>query len=260
MGGYFRAALPRGAGARSRHRRPRRRGAALALAPAGGRHQLRRQDGPAERRLVRVAQGRDAACQRHRGGRAGGMPRRGAYLVHLSSGCIYAGDNGGEGFTEDNAPNFAGSFYSPPRRGATRSAQLPRPHPAHAHAVRRHRERAQPHHEVTQVQARADRANSLTYLPDFLAVAKPLIARRATGLYNVVNEGAISPYEVMLRYRQLVDPAHAFEPLDVSRPGRGDGGGPEQLPAEYGEIAGGGPGAAAGRRGGRSGGAEMKGG
>ena len=33
------------------------------------------------------------------------------------------------------------------------------------------------------------------------------------GTYNVVNPGAISPFELMTMYRELVDPAHTFEPL-----------------------------------------------
>jgi dTDP-4-dehydrorhamnose reductase len=38
--------------------------------------------------------------------------KRGIYWVHLSSGCIYEGDNGGRGFAETDEPNFHGSFYS----------------------------------------------------------------------------------------------------------------------------------------------------
>jgi dTDP-4-dehydrorhamnose reductase len=55
--------------------------------------------------------------------------------------------------------------------------------------------------------------NSLTHLPDFMAAARELISRRATGVYHVVNGGAVSPFEVMRLYRDLVDPGHAFEPL-----------------------------------------------
>ena len=36
-------------------------------------------------------------------------------LVHISSGCIYSGDNGGKGYTEEDSPNFSfetGSYYS----------------------------------------------------------------------------------------------------------------------------------------------------
>src|SRR3989344_290490 len=38
--------------------------------------------------------------------------KRNIYLVHMSSGCIYEGDKGGAGFTEEDPPNFSGSFYS----------------------------------------------------------------------------------------------------------------------------------------------------
>jgi dTDP-4-dehydrorhamnose reductase len=46
-----------------------------------------------------------------------------------------------------------------------------------------------------------------------------LIDRRATGVYNVVNPGAISPFEIMQMYREIVDPSLQFEPLEVSRLG-----------------------------------------
>jgi 3,5-epimerase/4-reductase len=60
-----------------------------------------------------------------------------------------------------------------------------------------------------------DVKNSLTYLPDFLRAAEMLIRKRATGTYNMVNPGAMSPYEIMERYRKIVDPTHAFERLTL---------------------------------------------
>jgi len=33
-------------------------------------------------------------------------------MLHLGSGCIYEGDNEGKGYSEDDEPNFRGSFYS----------------------------------------------------------------------------------------------------------------------------------------------------
>ena len=84
---------------------------------------------------------------------------RGVYIVHLGSGCIYAGDNGGEGFREDDAPNFAGSFYSRTKAWADQIlAQLPGAQPPPADAVRRHRRRAEPDHEAAPLLARADDA------------------------------------------------------------------------------------------------------
>ena len=37
--------------------------------------------------------------------------KRGHYLVHIGSGCIYTGPKAG-GYTEEDEPNFTGSFYS----------------------------------------------------------------------------------------------------------------------------------------------------
>lgn len=36
----------------------------------------------------------------------------GIYNAYIGSGCIYQGDNNGKGFTEQDAPNYTGSFYS----------------------------------------------------------------------------------------------------------------------------------------------------
>ena len=38
---------------------------------------------------------------------------------------------------------------------------------------------------------------------------------RATGIYNVVNPGSISPYQIMEMYKEIVDPSHSFERLTL---------------------------------------------
>ena len=61
-----------------------------------------------------------------------------------------------------------------------------------------------------------DAQNSLTCVPDMLDAATKLIEARATGIFNVVNPGTMSPYEVMELYKKIVDPAHTFAKLSVS--------------------------------------------
>lgn len=152
--------------------------------------------------------------------------KRGMYLAHLSSGCIYAGDNGGAGFSEEDRPNFAGSFYSRTKAWAD---QAMRDFPALTLRLRMPFDGTRSERNlITKLRGYRrvlTEPNSLTCLPDFLRAAGALIARRATGVYNVVNEGTISPYEVMQRYRELVDPAHAFEPLAADRLGEVTGAG-----------------------------------
>lgn len=152
---------------------------------------------------------------------------REVYFVHISSGCIYEGDNGGRGFSEDDPPNFAGSFYS---RTKTWAEAVIRRYPALVLRLRMPFDGTTSERNLLTKLRRYRRVlttpNSLTHLPDFLRASGALIARRATGIYNVVNEGSLSPYELMQRYRDRIDPNHAFEPLaldqlpEVTRAGR----------------------------------------
>lgn len=143
---------------------------------------------------------------------------RGVYLAHLSSGCIYSGDNGGRGFSEEDAPNFAGSFYSRTKAWAD---QAMRDFPALTLRLRMPFDGTPGERNLIVKLVKYRRvltaANSLTYLPDFMSASTALIGRRAVGLYNVVNEGFASPYDVVRRYRDVVDPGHRFEPLPEER-------------------------------------------
>ncbi len=154
--------------------------------------------------------------------------KRGIYWVHLSSGCIYTGDNGGNGYTEDDIPNFDGSFYS---RTKTWSEQILKEFPDVLILRIRmpfddsinDRSLLMKVRKFTRVN---DIKNSLTYLPDFLNAAKILIEKRKSGIYNIVNPGVLSPYDIIELYKEIVDPAHVAEPLtaaelpSVSKAGR----------------------------------------
>jgi len=162
--------------------------------------------------------------------------KRGIYWVHLSSGCIYEGTKGAkgekgtkgeqaEGWTEEDEPNFTGSFYSRSKawsektvrectesdvngRGGILILRLRMPFDGSSH----------PKNLITKLAKYArvnDEENSITCLTDFLEAAKKLIERRATGIYNMVNEGTISPYRIMELYREIVDPSHSFEHLPL---------------------------------------------
>src|SRR6185436_491473 len=56
-------------------------------------------------------------------------------------------------------------------------------------------------------------------IPDFFKAAKELIEKDKTGVYHIVNPGAISPYQIMTRYKEVVDPSHTFEKLELSHLG-----------------------------------------
>jgi 3,5-epimerase/4-reductase len=144
--------------------------------------------------------------------------QRGIHFTHVSSGCIFAGDNGGKGFSEEDTPNFSGSFYS---RSKAWSDQVLREFPVLILRLRMPFDGTTSERNLImklRKYARVlDEPNSITHLPDFLDAAERLLQKKATGVYNVVNPGSVSPYQVMELYREIVDPAHAFERLTVER-------------------------------------------
>jgi len=142
--------------------------------------------------------------------------KRKIYLVHVGSGCIFAGTKDG-GYTEEDEPNFTGSFYSLTK---AMSDRLLKPFPVLQLRIRMPFDGTRsPRNLLTKLSGYKrvlDAKNSITYMPDFFEALQKLVAKRATGIYNVVNPGAVSPYEIMLRYKKEVDPSHEFErlPLD----------------------------------------------
>lgn len=142
--------------------------------------------------------------------------KRDVYMVHLSSGCIYEGDNGGGGFAETDPPNFAGSYYA---RTKIWSDQILKEFPVLVLRLRMPFDHSLNDRSLITKIMRYPRVldveNSITYLPDFLQAAQTLIEKRKTGVYNAVNPGAISPYRIMELYREIVDPAHSMERLTL---------------------------------------------
>jgi dTDP-4-dehydrorhamnose reductase len=141
--------------------------------------------------------------------------KRGIYLVHLGTGCIYDGPPE-KIFTEEDPPNFFGSFYSLTK--ATSDMLLGR-FPVLQLRVRMPMDgTANPRTLVMKLKKYKrllDHPNSVTYLPDFFAAIQILVKRKATGIYNVVNPGTLSPYKVMCRYKEVVDPSLQFERLTL---------------------------------------------
>ncbi len=137
---------------------------------------------------------------------------RGIHMTHLGSGCIYTGDNGGAGFGEEDAPNFAGSLYA--RSKAVCEAAL-RDFEVLQLRVRLPMSSVPgPRNLITKLLA-FERVvsipNSVTVLDDFWTPAEALIERGATGVWNMVNDGAERHDELLAIWRDEIDAEHAFE-------------------------------------------------
>jgi dTDP-4-dehydrorhamnose reductase len=144
--------------------------------------------------------------------------QRSIFMVHLGSGCVYSDCRpNGEGWTEEDPPNFDGSLYSRSKAFAEKALsefpvlqlRLRMPFDSAPH----------PRNLITKlvgyknvVSAR----NSLTRVEDLLRVMRGLIERRVTGIWNVVNPGSITHPEILDLYRELVEPQYTYKVMSMS--------------------------------------------
>lgn len=128
---------------------------------------------------------------------------RGIHLTHLSSGCIYEGDHGGRGFSEEDPPNFAGSLYS--RSKAAGEAALREFGALQLRLRMPLASEPHPRNLLTKLLGFSEvvrAANSITILDDFWAPALELIGRREQGVFNMVNEGVEYHDEILALWCQ----------------------------------------------------------
>lgn len=133
------------------------------------------------------------------------------YMVHMGSGCIYETNRcSGMGFSENDKHNFKGSFYSRTKIFAENILseydnilQLRIRMPIdNIPSPRNLINKLIGYKQVINV------PNSITYIPDFIAIAKKLMDIHETGIFNVTNTGAITHKEILEMYKNIVDPSY----------------------------------------------------
>lgn len=141
----------------------------------------------------------------------------GVHFTHISSGCIYEGDNEGRGWQESDAPNFFGSFYS--RTKIMAEAAL-REFPVLIARIRMPLDSVPSERNLINKLIKYDRVisvpNSITAIPDLLPAIDQLISQKLTGIFNVTNPGALTHPEILDLYRTIVDPRHQYRVISLS--------------------------------------------
>ena len=139
------------------------------------------------------------------------------YPIQVTSGCVYTG--GPEyAFTEEDEPNFFGSFYSRMRILAQKAlaelsvlqARIRMPVAAFPH----------PRNFITKITSYRrviSAPNSVTFLDDFWPALEQLIKIRMVGILNLTNEGYTEHKQILEAYRKFVDPDHDYEPISLEQ-------------------------------------------
>ncbi|PNY24978.1 Nrs/er [Tolypocladium capitatum] len=138
--------------------------------------------------------------------------QRGIHYTVFATGCIYQYDDahpiGGPGYTEQDVPNFTGSFYS-----MTKGHVEPILKSYENCLVLRLRmpvsDDLHPRSFITKIisyEHVVDVPNSNTILHDLLPASILLAQHNETGVYNFTNPGAISHNEALGLFKEIVRP------------------------------------------------------
>jgi len=139
--------------------------------------------------------------------------------LQIGTGCIYNGANGGNGFSEDDEPNFSFkynncSFYS----GVKAMAEAYLKEDSRCYVARLRipfDENDGPRNYITKLLTYPktyDNINSITHIGDFVKTCLDLYERDCpTGIYNITNESGISTREVVQMIQEILNPEREFE-------------------------------------------------
>ncbi|KAF1991510.1 NAD(P)-binding protein [Aulographum hederae CBS 113979] len=143
---------------------------------------------------------------------------REVYLMVFATGCIYIYDEehveGGKPYTEEDLPNFGGSFYSYTKSRVeeimkfytnTLILRFRMPVSDSPTDPRSFLTKMLSYRTVYSV------SNSATLLTSMLPHALLLAEHITTGVYNFTNPGAISHDEMLTMWKRTVDPSHEWE-------------------------------------------------
>lgn len=143
------------------------------------------------------------------------------HLTNMSTGCIYEYDanhpmGSGIGFTEEETPNFTGSFYSKTKI-QMESLLLTYPNVLNLRVKMPVSDELDKGFigKIIQYKKVINIPNSLTVLDDLLPIAVDMTLRGIKGNFNLVNPGTISHHEVLNLYKQYIDQEHTYEVFTI---------------------------------------------
>ncbi|KAI8915486.1 hypothetical protein PhCBS80983_g03540 [Powellomyces hirtus] len=142
---------------------------------------------------------------------------RGIHMTNYATGCIYQYDDAhpmkGKTFTEEDEPNFGGSYYSYTKAMVEKMIKQY----SNVLTLRLRMpvsDDLNPRNFVTKItkyERVVDIPNSNTILYELLPASVKMADAKLTGVYNFTNPGAISHNEVLAIYKKHVDPSFSWK-------------------------------------------------
>ena len=146
----------------------------------------------------------------------------GIHVTNFGTGCIYQYDEmhpmySGKGFTEEDIPNFSGSFYSR-TKGMLNTLIQSYPNVLNLRVRMPISSDLHPRSFITKIvhyEKVINIPNSVTILDDLLPVAIDMTVKNCRGNYNFTNPGTISHNELLALYREYIDPNFSWKNFTI---------------------------------------------
>jgi len=139
----------------------------------------------------------------------------GAFPIMISSGCMYSGGPEKE-FTEEDIPNFEGSFYSKMRIAMQKALEdLPVLQLRIRMPISKYSHPRNFIDKITSYEKVISIPNSVTLLEDLWPAIIKLVEKRPIGILNVTNDGYVEHSKILEVYNEIVDPEHSYTPISL---------------------------------------------
>ena len=144
-------------------------------------------------------------------------------IHHLlyATGCIFEYDEAhpvfGKGFTEDEIPNFYGSFYSH-TKAMVEDILIHYPTTCILRVRMPISDDLSPRNFITKIlnyEKVVNIPNSMTVLSELIPISLIMAERRLTGIFNFCNPGAISHNEILEMYKMYIDHTYTYQNFSV---------------------------------------------
>ena len=144
-------------------------------------------------------------------------------IHHLlyATGCIFEYDEDhpvfGKGFTEDEIPNFYGSFYSH-TKAMVEDILIHYPTTCILRVRMPISDDLSPRNFITKIlnyEKVVNIPNSMTVLSELIPISLIMAERRLTGIFNFCNPGAISHNEILEMYKMYIDHTYTYQNFSV---------------------------------------------
>lgn len=146
---------------------------------------------------------------------------KGIHHLLYATGCIFEYDDahpiGGAGFTEEDSPNFHGSYYSH-TKAMVEDMLKAYPNTCTLRVRMPISDDLSPRNFITKIvsyERVVNIPNSMTVLTELLPISLIMAERNLVGIYNFCNPGAISHNEILDMYKAVIDPSFTYTNFTV---------------------------------------------